>query len=401
MRIQIPDYFKTPSKILGFTYRQLATLIVFGLVCTIIAVLPTGTATYIAMSFFAFSLPIATLYLLFERFDIRPTLAKLILPIVFGTTLVFALTFLVPIAATAGGFYMVISNDLRIKVWAVVFTGLSGIVFAFTDVMDFINDFKVFRAAPRDAGWIDPSVRRLVPVEMVENNLVYLKDGSIRTIHMVTPLSADTLKEEQYKGIYRRYKEFLNSINGEEKQTGVQVVMRMMDMTSRLEDYFDRGRKRVSILAEKEDNKRLLQHFLALEGMLMKMAMENTPMVPRFYLVINHDPLSSASKIGAVISKMGDGFERWAQELQDINITSRIVSEKLQEAGIRDTKRINTNELATLYRGFLAGLEVVDVNYLDVITRASICSYCQTGRIACRQCVEHGGSENRFILEDS
>lgn len=400
MRVSIPEYFKTKTKIMGLTLRQLAVLAVFAPVCIVMAYLPSGLFTYLGISLIAVSLAMGTLYLLFEQFEIVPTPPKMILPFVFGTIIIFGITFLVPIATASTGFYVDVTHDIRIKTWGILFTAATATVFAFTDAIDFLKDFKIFRKAPRDAGWIDQSVRDLVPVEKVDNDLVYLKDGTIKSVYSVSPLSTDSLKEDQYKGIFRKYKEFLNSVNGEETQTSFQIVMRMADMSARLEEYFDRGRKRVSILAEKEDNKRLLQHFLALENMLMKMIKDNKPMVPRFYLVVNHDPLPFSSKIGAISSAPGTSLSRRNQEIRDINNTSQIISDKLQEAGLRDIKRLNTNELATLYRGFLTGLEVVDTNYMELITQATICTYCQTGRGHCHRCVEHGGNENLFMLED-
>jgi hypothetical protein len=395
MRVQIPEHFKVQTKFLGLPVRQIAVLSPFGAICVLIALLPLGPAGYLAISLLALTLTVGTFYLLFEQLEFKPTPARLALPPVLATALVLLASALMPVAAAASGFYVEITGDLRIRAWGIFLTAVSGIVFTFADVIDFLKDFMVFRKAPKDAGWIDESVRSLVPVERVENDLVYLKDGGIRSVYSMTPISADSLREEQRRGIYRRYREFLNSINGEERQVKVQIVMRMTDMTQRLEEYFERGRKMVSMLAEKENNKRLLQHFLALENLMTRMIRENKPLVPRFYLVINHDILPQRG-LGALARDPEE-----ARRLQEINNTAQIISEKLQEAGLKDIKRLNTNELATLYRGFLTGLDEVDVNFMSIITQASICLYCGTDRSCCRRCVEQGGDENMFSLEDA
>ena len=385
MRIQIPDYFTTKTKILGLPLKQLGIMIFTVIISISILYIPQVVISYLAIPLITISIFSLVVYILLEKRESNITPGKVLIPMVLGTAVLIG-----TIYGFQWGVYdnigvkIGISNDIVLKIWGVSFIMLSGSIFAKGNLLEWTNDFRIFRKSPKDASWMDEIVREFVPVERIDEDIVYLKDGGRRTVFRLTPISAHSLKDNHLKGIFIKYKEFLNSLNGEEKSIRIQLTIRMIDTSPQLEKYFEKSRERVSRLAEKEDNKKLIQHFHALEDLMRTATEKRKPMVPQFYLTINHDYLPD------------DDEER---EIKEINEDALVIGEKAAQIGLRDIKRLNNNELATLYKGFLTGLNEISGNFKGIITTAKICVYCDTDKTRCPNCLEQGGKEPLFTQE--
>lgn len=395
MRVEIPDYFRVQTKILGLTKRQLVVVGATLVACLFIVKLPEPTV-YVAAPLLGLPPSLAAAYLTIERLDHRATVMRLTLVLLAGVVAIAALFLSISLFLAPTGYQ--VRPDHLVRAWGLAFVAVPGIVFAFTDMLDWLKDYRRFKRAPRDAGWLDESVRALVPIERVEDDLLHLKDGGLRSVFAATPVSVHGLQEHSQRAIYRRYREWLDSLNGEERQIPVQIVMRMTDVGRKVDEYFELARKRVGRIAEEEDNQQLLQHFLALEKMTRRVMKDNRPRMPRFYLVVSHDdayPRGRRGWLGLGGLFQDRGGERIGM-LEDVDNTARIVAEKLREAGLRDIRRLTSEELVSLQRGFLTGLDVVAVDWLSLITRASLCTYCATDPDLCVRCVVQGGYENMF-----
>lgn len=124
------------------------------------------------------------------------------------------------------------------------------------------------------------STQAYLDVVAIKNGIVILKDGSLRSILLVSSINFALKSSEEQEDVILRYQGFLNSLN-----FPIQIVMqsRQMDLTEYLH--------RLSQRAETEPNEQIrfqTQHYVSF---MQKILTAANIMDKRFYVVIAHEPL--------------------------------------------------------------------------------------------------------------
>lgn len=124
------------------------------------------------------------------------------------------------------------------------------------------------------------STQAYLDVVAIKNGIVILKDGSLRSILLVSSINFALKSSEEQEDVILRYQGFLNSLN-----FPIQIVMqsRQMDLTEYLH--------RLSQRAENEPNEQIrfqTQHYVSF---MQKILTAANIMDKRFYVVIAHEPL--------------------------------------------------------------------------------------------------------------
>jgi hypothetical protein len=201
--------------------------------------------------------------------------------------------------------------------------GIIGVAFIFLNMEEKALDVVSYYVGLRKARYNDRNAQRFFEVRAIENDAVYLEDGTVLAILEVQPLNFALLDENRKKALLANYRAFLNQLT-----TPVQVFIRT-DTVS-LAGYFDSLKENVAgrsgLLVELYADFRIFE-----EDLLRKKATRNR----RYYLVI--------PSVRPLFGKEPD-----VKQLGDL---VEIMREKLAGCDLRSV-RLGNKELEDLYTSY-------------------------------------------------
>lgn len=226
------------------------------------------------------------------------------------------------------------------KIVLTVLFGLVGIGFAFFDLITHIKTFFGFVSKPRHLGYLDKKINSFVEVNRIENNVVYLKDGTLKAIIQVQPINFHILSTNQQNAIISAYRDFLNAID-----FPIQIVMRTVNLN--LSEYLTEldlnVKKRKGLEKQFTDFKKFIENYITEHAVKNRL----------FYIII---PFSEKN-----------GFLKTSN--QEIQLTNRVklCQEKLKNCNLA-TKRLNTDELTGLLSSYFETFIQNNSEYQDMLT---------------------------------
>jgi len=202
-------------------------------------------------------------------------------------------------------------------------SGAIGIAFIFFNMEEKALDVLFYYSGLRKAQHNDKNAQKFFEVKSIENDAVYLGDGTILAIMEVQPINFALLDENRKKALMANYRAFLNQLS-----TPIQIFIRT-DTVS-LEGYFDSMKENVNgrsdLLVGLYADFRIFE-----EDILRKKATKNR----RYYLAI---PSSKS-------------FFDKESKLKPLNDTVEIIQEKLAGCDLRST-RLGNKEIEELYTSY-------------------------------------------------
>lgn len=268
--------------------------------------------------------------------------------IVFGLTLKqFAWIALFGILAAI--VYLKTGLDFYLKaVISLVLAGL-GLGFAFLDLFGHLKTLNAYRGSIRQAGYLDSKLESFVDAKSIDQDTIFLKDGSARAILQVVPFHFNMLSPPEQHAIISAYRDFLNSLD-----FPIQIVMRTINLS--LTEY-------LAVLQKKVENakKQTLQaQFESFKNFIQKFISEKKVKNRVFYLIV---PVSGPNKI-PFMKKQTSEHEALKNQL-DIRI--KICQDKLKRCNLL-TKRLDSQELVSLTANFFEGFIQAQNEYFSTIT---------------------------------
>lgn len=228
---------------------------------------------------------------------------------------------------------------------ALLFASL-GCGFAFFNFAGHLKVMNDYRKSIGKAGYFDKKMQQLVEVKKVENDTIFLKDGSLRAILQVTPLNFAMLSKDEQRAIIKAYKDFLNSID-----FTIQIVIRTVNLS--LEDYL----RALNQKAAESKNENLQKQFESFREFVNGFIEQNAVKDRLFYLVV---PYSQQKNIL-------QAQENQEQAIKQLEIRAKLCQQKLKKCNLL-TKRLNTEELVSLLASFFHGFIEAQNQYLFPIT---------------------------------
>lgn len=222
---------------------------------------------------------------------------------------------------------------------------LLGFCFAFLNLKEHLSSTIGFMAQARQMGYFDPKMQGFLGIEKIENETVFMKDGSVKGIVQVQPINFHMLSSEHKQAIISAYREFLNSID-----FPLQIAVRTVNLS--LEDYFDRLEAR----ARKTRSNEIYSQFRGLRSFIEKYIQENGYKNRFFYLVVPGE--TTMAKIGR---------KNPVEALKALRVRTDVCQEKLRNCNLF-TKRLSNNELVTLLAGYFDCALEAKQGYLSKVT---------------------------------
>ena len=184
-----------------------------------------------------------------------------------------------------------------------------------------------------------------IAISEIKNDVVYLKNGGLRKVLLVSGINTELKSEEEQNTVYFLFQNFLNSVD-----FPLQFVVhsRKLNVAGYLE-YLD-SRRAV------ETNELLKSGIEEYVEFIKSFVQENAIMTKNFFVVVSYNPLITAAKVGMVSSlpligkKMGN-YDKELDEKEHIaqlNQRTDHVTAGLHGIGLR-VIALNSSELTELF----------------------------------------------------
>lgn len=194
-------------------------------------------------------------------------------------------------------------------------------------------------------GGVRPSTQRHLPFAEIRDNIVIMKDGTLRVVILASSLNFALKSEDEQKGIVQGYVSFINSIDYE-----LQIVVQSRKLN--IENYL----KKLDNLARQQDNELLRKQTKSYRSFISKLVQEADIMDKKFFVVVPFSPYSNKRKSfwtrfqevltpASAVSLSQSKFEKYTI---DVERRVRSVLSGLQGVGL-ETRVLDTQALIELY----------------------------------------------------
>ncbi|MCW1929947.1 MAG: hypothetical protein KIH62_001360 [Candidatus Kerfeldbacteria bacterium] len=127
----------------------------------------------------------------------------------------------------------------------------------------------------------EPSTQQHIPFGEIRDNVIIMKDGTLRTVILVSSLNFALKSEDEQKGIVQGYVSFLNSVDFE-----LQIVIQSRRLN--IEKYL----AKLDTLAKQQDNELLRKQTKSYRVFIERLVEQADIMDKKFYVVIPFSPFS-------------------------------------------------------------------------------------------------------------
>lgn len=184
-----------------------------------------------------------------------------------------------------------------------------------------------------------------IAINEIKNDVVYLKNGGIRKVLLVSGINTELKSEDEQNTVYYLFQNFLNSIDF---PLQLAVHSRKLNVQGYLE-YLETRRAA-------ETNELLKSGIEEYIEFIKSFVQENAIMTKNFFVVVSYNPLISSSKTGLINSigfvgkKMGmdDKQKNEAEQIAQLAQRTDQVISGLHGIGLRAIA-LNTSELTELF----------------------------------------------------
>jgi hypothetical protein len=187
-----------------------------------------------------------------------------------------------------------------------------------------------------------PSTTRYLDIAEIRDDVVIMKDGTLRTVLLASSINFALKSEDEQEGVIQAYMQFLNSL-----EYPLQIVIQSRRMN--IEPYL----KRLSDQRDSQTNELLRTQILDYVNFITELVSLGDIMSKRFYVVVPYNPMSDKRK----------GF---FEQLQQVLSAASLV--KLEEKVFNERKQILQGRLGHIQQGLGAmGIQAVQLDTQGLI----------------------------------
>lgn len=190
-----------------------------------------------------------------------------------------------------------------------------------------------------------PSTQAHLPIAEIKDGVVILKDGTLRSVLMMSSINFSLKSEDEQNAIISAYVGFLNSID-----FPVQILIQSRRLQIR--PYLEQ----LSSMEKEQANELLRVQIADYRAFVTELVDIGQIMTKRYYVVVPYDPLSNKkksfwSRFKEVVKPMISirlKEERFMQRKEDLDLRVRQVANGLQSIGLTAVQ-LDTQALIELY----------------------------------------------------
>jgi len=146
------------------------------------------------------------------------------------------------------------------------------------------NEPRPVRQVTKKNGQV-PSTQQHIPFAEIRDDVMIMKDGTLRTVILVSSLNFSLKSEDEQKGIVQGYVSFLNTIDFE-----LEIVIQSRKLN--IEKYLGK----LDTLVRQQTNELLRKQTLSYQAFVAKLVEEADIMDKKFFVVIPYSPFTNKRK---------------------------------------------------------------------------------------------------------
>ena len=212
-----------------------------------------------------------------------------------------------------------------------------------------------------------PSSQKFLPIQEIKEGVVVLKDGTLRSVLMVSSINFSLKSEDEQNAIISSYVGFLNSL---EHPLQIAVQSRQLQIKPYLEDLAKKEREQANELlrAQIADYRVFVEELVDMGKIMTK----------RFYIIVYYNPLSNrkrgfwqrTSDVISPTKQISLSQKEFARRHKDLFIQVDKIVSGLSGMGLR-ASILNTQSLIELYYNtynpvVAESQKMVDVSQLQI-----------------------------------
>lgn len=199
----------------------------------------------------------------------------------------------------------------------------------------------ISKAAAQNA----PSTQKFIPFAEMRDDLIIMKDGTLRSVVLVSSLNFSLKSEDEQRGIIQGYVSFLNSVD-----FPLQIVLQSRRLN------IDKYLEKIDTLARQQDNELLRKQTIAYRSFVAKMVEDADIMDKKFFVVVPYSPYADKKKsywtrlqeVMAPASVVKLGQARLEQYKLELDRRISLVKGGLESIGLK-TQRLDTQALIEVF----------------------------------------------------
>ncbi len=219
-----------------------------------------------------------------------------------------------------------------------------------------------------DIGYYNPKLDKFIPISSIRDNTIYLKNGILLAIIEVKPIDFSILGDAEKEDVLANYRAFLRSLD-----YPLQICCRSSDVN--LGGWLSNLRKMV---VEHNNNTNSLERIESLTKWIGKEITESSTRNRLFYIIVPYKDFSEQKSfadsmkelffylLGKEVIFSGKRKEEYNKSLKVLGNRVEDVIEKISNTGVK-AKRMNSNQLLSLYTTYFTDLFEIDTSYLSPV----------------------------------
>lgn len=277
---------------------------------------------------------------------------------------IYFLILLGSIAAT----YQFVKVNLVLKLCIIIPLGVISLVLIHIKFDEKMGSWLNLKSSLHNIGYYDPRMDKFIPISSIKDNTVYLKNGILLAIIQVKPIDFSILGDSEKEDVLYNYRAFLRSLD-----FPLQVCCRSAEVN--LTEWLSNLNK---IVVENNNNSTALERIEALTKWIEKEISESSTRDRLFYIIVPYRDFSEQKSfidsmkelffylLGKEVIFSGKRKAQYEKSLNELRNRVEDVVEKITKTGVK-AKRMNSNQLLSLYTTYFTDLFEIDTSYLSPV----------------------------------
>ncbi|MBI2138793.1 PrgI family protein [Candidatus Woesearchaeota archaeon] len=272
---------------------------------------------------------------------------------------------LIGISAVA---YQSIPLSPMLKLSALLPLGAIGLVLIHVRADEKLISRLNLRASLRNVGYYDSKMEKLIPIHSIHENAIYLKNGIMLAILEVKPIDFSMLGDDEKESVLHNYRGFLKALDfplqvccrsAEVNLSTWLLNLRKLAGENSSRTHSDARINALSVWIEQEikssgTRNRLFYIIVPFRDFSEQKSLANSIRELLFYLAGKELVLSGKRKV------------EFAKSLRALSGRVEDIGEMIAKTGVK-ARRLNSNELLSLYANYFTDLFEIDVSYLSPV----------------------------------
>ncbi|MEA2037412.1 MAG: hypothetical protein U9O94_07925 [Nanoarchaeota archaeon] len=269
---------------------------------------------------------------------------------------------------TISALYHFINASLIIKLCIIIPLSIVSITLIHMKFDERLTAWLNLKNSLRNIGYYDPQMDKFIPISSIKDNTIYLKNGILMAIIEVKPIDFSILGDAEKEDVLFNYRGFLKSL-----EHPLQICCRSAEV-----NFTEWLSNLKGVVVNNNNTPTSLERIESLTKWIEKEISETNTRNRLFYIVVPYRDFSQQKTFtdsmkelffylfGKEVIFSGKRKEQYEKSLKEVSNRVEDVVEKITKTGVK-AKRMNSNQLLSLYTTYFTDLFEIDTSYLSPV----------------------------------